>query len=199
MKSDVISHYDILIDEGNDPFFDPPFLQEYMDKWDGQCFIDKMNIDKTKSVLEIGVGTGRLARKVAPLCKTLTGIDISPKTVERAKKNLDAFGNISLICDDFLSHEFFETFDIIYSSLTFMHIEQKQFAIKKICSLLNESGVFALSIDKNQSEFLEFGNRKIKVYPDEPERIAEDFSNANMIITDRYETDFACIFISKRK
>lgn len=61
MKRDLITYFDALIDEGNDPVSDPPFLQEYMDKWDGQAIIDKMNIGMTKSVLEIGVGTGRLA------------------------------------------------------------------------------------------------------------------------------------------
>lgn len=32
----VIKHYDLLIDEGNDAFRDPPALQEYMNKWDGR-------------------------------------------------------------------------------------------------------------------------------------------------------------------
>ena len=54
---DVIEHYDKLIDEGNDPFHDPKSLRDYMDKWDGQRFIDALSLDKTKSVLEIGVGT----------------------------------------------------------------------------------------------------------------------------------------------
>lgn len=69
-------------------------------------------------------------RKVAPLCSRFVGIDISPKTHERALINLNAFPNVHLICGDFLTHEFPETFDIVYSSLTFMHIEQKQFAKK---------------------------------------------------------------------
>lgn len=34
MKTDVINHYDSLIDENNDPVFDPQPLKEYMDKWD---------------------------------------------------------------------------------------------------------------------------------------------------------------------
>ena len=63
---DVIEHYDKLIDEGNDPFLDPKPLRDYMDKWDGQRFIDALSLDKTKSVLEIGVGTGRLAVRVIP-------------------------------------------------------------------------------------------------------------------------------------
>lgn len=66
--NDVILHYDLLIDEGNDPVHDPEPLQDYMNKWDGQDFINAMQLDKTKSVLEIGVGTGRLAVRVAPLC-----------------------------------------------------------------------------------------------------------------------------------
>ena len=63
---DIIKHYDLLVDEGNDPFRDPPALQEYMNRWDGQAFLDYMQLDKTKSVLEIVVGTGRLAVRVAP-------------------------------------------------------------------------------------------------------------------------------------
>ena len=65
---DVITHYDMLIDENNDPFRDPPVLQDYMSQWDGQAFINSMKLNGTKKVLEIGVGTGRLAKKVAPLC-----------------------------------------------------------------------------------------------------------------------------------
>ena len=74
MKVDVITHYDLLVDEGNDPVCDPEPLKQYMDKWDGKPFIDALRLDKSKSVLEIGVGTGRLAVKTAPLCKCFTGI-----------------------------------------------------------------------------------------------------------------------------
>ena len=68
LNREMIQHYDLLIEENNDPVHDPKPLLDYMDKWDGQSFIDKMNLDKYKSVLEIGVETGRLAVRVAPLC-----------------------------------------------------------------------------------------------------------------------------------
>lgn len=42
----VVKHYDLLIDEGNDAFRDPPVLQEYMNKWDGQDFISELIIQK---------------------------------------------------------------------------------------------------------------------------------------------------------
>ncbi len=70
----------------NDPVHDSMPLQDYMDKWAGKSFIDKMELDKDKLVLEIDVGTGRLAVCVASLCDKFYGVDISPKTIERSKK-----------------------------------------------------------------------------------------------------------------
>lgn len=160
-NNDIIMHYDLLIDENNDPVHDPKPLRDYMDKWDGQAFIDKMELDKKASVLEVGVGTGRLAVRVAPLCGRLHGIDISPKTVDRAKENLSKQTNVSLYCGDFLSYEFSEVFDLIYSSLTFMHIEKKQKAINKVAALLKDNGKFVLAIDKNQDRFIDTGTRKM--------------------------------------
>ena len=101
-------HYDLLIDENNDPFRDPAQLQEYMEQWDGKAFLDALKLTGKENVLEIGIGTGRIAAKAAPQCMHLTGIDFSVKTIERAKENLKEFPNISLICDDFETHHFQE-------------------------------------------------------------------------------------------
>ena len=136
---DVIAHYDLFVDENNDPFYDSPELKDYMNKWDHQVFIDVLQLDENKEILEIGLGTGRIAVKVVPYCIRLTGIDISPKTIQRAKENLKSYSNISYINGDFVSHEFKEKFDVIYSSLTMIHFKNKIYVIDKIDSLLNKS------------------------------------------------------------
>ncbi len=195
---DVIAHYNKLIDENNDPVHDPKPLKDYMDKWDGQLFIENMQLDKSKSVLEIGIGTGRLAIKVAPHCKSLCGIDISEKTIQRAAENLSSYQNIKLICDDFMSFEFDEYFDIIYSSLTFMHIQDKLSAIQKIASLLNNKGLFVLSIDKNQSEFIDMADRKIKIYPDNPSDICNFLLKSNLEMIDQFEIDHAYVTVGQK-
>lgn len=76
----------MLIREDNDPVYDAEPLREYMNQWDGRVFIDELNLTREKRVLDIGVGTGRLAVSVAPLCESFTGIDISSETIARAKK-----------------------------------------------------------------------------------------------------------------
>ena len=198
-NDDVIRHYDLMIDENNDPVRDPEPLREYMDKWDGQKFIDFLQLTKEKSVLEIGVGTGRLAVRVAPECREFCGIDLSPKTVKRAKENLNNQTNVTLVCGDFMSYEFGRKFDVIYSSLTFMHIKDKQAAINKVKTLLNISGRFVLSIDKSQSDTIEYGTRKIKIHPDRKEDIAEYINQSGMSLIKVFETEFAEIFAAAKQ
>lgn len=204
--NDVVSHYDCLIDENNDPVRDVQILRDYMDKWDGQIFFDLLKLDKNKTVLEIGVGTGRLAIKTISHCKHFTGIDFSPKTINRAKENLlgsfeniSEINNIKLICADFLEYEFMEKFDVIYSSLTFLHIKEKQKAINKIAEFLEIGGRFVLSISKEQSSELDYGTRKVPLYPDTPEEIKQLMQNAGLIVVDEKETEFAWIIVSEKE
>ena len=104
-----------------------------------------------------------------------------------------------LFCDDFLKIDLQETFDVIYSSLTFMHINEKQKAINKVFDLLNTNGVFALSVDKNQSTVIDIGASAISVYPDKPNEINKYITQAGLTITEQYETEFAHIFIAKKE
>lgn len=195
----VVRHYNLLVKENNDPVRDSQPLREYMDKWDGQEFIDEMELDKAKSVLEIGVGTGRLAVRTAPFCGDFCGIDISPKTVKRAEENLSEYKNVTLICGDFLNFRFDRTFDVIYSSLTFMHIKDKRGAVNKIARLLNYGGRFILSLDKNRSDFIDTVTSRIKIYPDNPDTLEEYIKAAGLTALRRYETEHAAIIVSAKR
>ena len=194
----VIQHYDKLIDDNNDPFYDSPELQDYMDKWDGKVFIDSMLLDNTKRVLEIGVGTGRLAKRVAPNCLSFVGIDISPKTIERAKENLNSLNNVTLICADYEQYEFEQIFDVIYSSLTLIHFEDKQKFISKASSLLTRGGLLCLSIDKDQDDYIHMEDYKIKVFPDKLEHILSMIKTTQLSVKKIIEKEFAHIIICEK-
>jgi len=194
VKRAIIAYYDRLIELDNDPVRDPQPLREYMDKWDGAAFFDLLELDQSRSVLEIGVGTGRLAQRIAPVCGDFVGIDLSPKTIARAQENLRDYPNVRLICGDFLEHEFAERFDVICSSLTFMHICQKREAAAKIKSLLSPGGKTVISIDKNRQDFIDAGFGRLKIYPDNPTRLARYFCDACLEIQTITETEFAWIF-----
>lgn len=168
---DVIRHYDLLIDEGNDPFRDPPQLQAYMARWDGETFLELLELTGTQSVLEIGVGTGRLACRIAPRCRCFTGIDLSPKTIARARENLAGYPHVTLLCGDFLTFPMQGAFDVICSSLTFLHIEDKEAALCRLASLLVPGGRAVISLDKARDSVLNYGPRQLRIYPDDPDAI----------------------------
>jgi len=198
-KDSVVRHYDLLIEENNDPVHDSVQLSEYMDKWDGPDFISALETSLEKSVLEIGVGTGRLALKVCGSCKHFTGIDISPKSVDRAKENLKTFDNAALICGDYMEYKFTGTFDIVYSSLTFMHISDTQTAIRKASRLLSSGGRFVLSTDKNQNTVIDMNGRILNIYPDTPDEIIKAIKNAKLTLHKQFETEFAHIFVALKE
>jgi SAM-dependent methyltransferase len=160
----IKEHYDLLIEEGNDPLRDNPLANCYMEKWDGPKFYDLLNVTKEKNILEIGVGTGRVAFKVLSLgCNKFTGIDISPKSITRVKENLLSFKNADFLTvqiENFIRKEYY---DIAYSVLTFMLIEDKRKALKNIVLSLKVGGEIIISIPE-VDEWFEFDNRKHKNY-----------------------------------
>lgn len=198
MDTDVITHYDLLIAEENDPFRDPKPLQDYMNLWDGPAFLEAMALDGSQSVLEIGVGTGRLAARVLPLCRAFTGVDISPATVARAKENLASFPHCRLLCADILSFCPEETYDVVYSSLTLLHIENKQAFFRKAASLVTHGGRLVLSISKDQSPCLDMGSRQLMLYPDDPDATGRFLAQAGFVIDAREETELAHLFFCRK-
>ena len=194
----ISKHYDLLIENGNDPVLDCKELADYMDKWDGKEFINLLNLDVYKTVLEIGCGTGRIAKKIIKQCKKYVGIDISSKTVDVAKNHFKDFNNASFINEDFLKYKDTEKYDVIFSTLTFMHIKDKKKALNNVFNLLKNKGEFILSIDKNQQNFIDTGYSRIEVYPDNPTYISKTLTSLGFIKFKIKEIDNAYVITAQR-
>ncbi len=82
-------------------------------------------------------------------------------------------------------------YDVIYSSLTMLHIRDKAAATGKMAALLSPGGRAVLSLSKDREAVLDFGTRQIRVYPDDPEDIARLMQAAGLHVTDVPDTAFA--------
>jgi ubiquinone/menaquinone biosynthesis C-methylase UbiE len=83
-------------------------------------------IQPSDTVLEIGCGTGRIARHLAAHCGRWIGADVSTKMLDYAKEALKGFPNVEwhvLTGSDL--HGFADaSLDVVYSSAVFMHLEE---------------------------------------------------------------------------
>jgi len=90
-------------------------------------------------ILDVGCGTGGLARKTATAGRRVIGIDLSPRMIRRAE--LQAAGRpASFVVGDFLEFEFEPaSFDCVISSATLHHMPAGR-AIQKMVCLLKPGG-----------------------------------------------------------
>lgn len=87
-------------------------------------------------------------------------------------------------------HEFQRpnAFDVAYSVLTFLHIEDKEKALRNIHLSLKDQGAFVLSVSRDE-EWLEYGSRKLRLYPLHADEYIRLFRNIGFHIESVTETE----------
>lgn len=139
------------------------------------------NVNKDKLILDIGTGTGNLAKRFVDLGAKVIGLDPSRKMIEKAKEKFKDNKNVELylIKDPFLKIPFDDNFfDIVLSTYAFHHVchNKKEDGILEMFRVLKRGGVLAIGdiMFKNEIEEKRFLNKYDFLDPDEYyERIDE--------------------------
>ncbi len=117
------------------------------------CFDELYDITKNLAnskkdkpqILDLGAGTGLLTKYLFEKYPEaeFTLIDLSEEMLKLAKNRFQRYNNFKYITADYLEHDF-NSFDIIVSSLSIHHIEdkEKKKLYKKIYDALNPEGIF---------------------------------------------------------
>lgn len=100
----------------------------------------------TPKILDLGAGTGLLSAFILskyPKAE-ITLIDQAENMIQLAQKRFSENKQIHYIIDNFLTHEYTETYDAVVSALAIHHLEDsdKEKLYQKSYSLLNSTGVF---------------------------------------------------------
>ena len=76
-------------------------------------------------VVEFGVGTGQFALAVAPWCRRVVAVDVSPPMLARLQAKIDGanLGNVEVVQSGFVSYEHSgEPADFVYSRFALHHL-----------------------------------------------------------------------------
>ncbi len=100
------------------------------------------------AVLEIGCGIGTLTSLLVKKAGSLLAVDISPSSIEIAKKNLGNHSNISFLVSDMSNFDTSKKFDFIVLPDVLEHIPLEQHAalFKTFKSVLAENGKICIHI-----------------------------------------------------
>ncbi len=141
--------------EGTKEFFDDIARNRYeiYASWMKNTF--RFEQFKNKKVLEIGVGTGTDHLQFAKAGAILTGIDITPKSIELTKKNLEVHGYRSnLLIADAESLPFESNFfDTVYSFGVLHHTPNTRKAIDEVYRVLKPQGKAIIALYHKNSLF----------------------------------------------
>ncbi len=116
-----------------------------------QRWLEKFNMSKSGSVLEIGCGIGTQTQLIAEYLYTtssLTAIDISETNIALAKSRLEKFKNIDFIAADIIKLDITDTFETIILPDVIEHIplEQHYTLFEKLSTLLSNTGFILIHI-----------------------------------------------------
>ena len=92
------------------------------------------------SVLDVGCGLGRLTVKLAIPNREVTGVDLSPEMIARARKAGRATRRLMFLCGDFLERDFTaQQFDCVISAAALHHMPE-DVAVPRMVELLRPGG-----------------------------------------------------------
>lgn len=103
-------------------------------------------------VLDLGCGTGLIAEHLRPLAGRLTGIDLSPEMVERARRT----GHYDLLKVDeitnWLSRDSSPAFDLIVACDTLIYFGDLSQVVGRAANRLGPGGTLAFTIEKGSHD-----------------------------------------------
>ena len=146
-----------LFDEfahAGDEHLDSDYVVRYdrkaqVDPTEDLVLLKDLGLDESSTVIDLGTGTGAFALAVAPLCRRVVAVDVSPVMLSFlcAKAEQQGLNNIELVRAGFLSYEHQgDPGDFVYSRHALHHLPDlwKTIALQHLASFLRPGGVLRL-------------------------------------------------------
>lgn len=120
----------------------------------GQALLDAAQATRASRMLELGVGTGRIALPIIRAGYPYTGIDLSPRMLERLRAGLRAIPGagerVTLVEGDITALPFTDrSFDVVLSVNVFHLVSDRPRAVAEAARVLNRPGVILTGRDEH--------------------------------------------------
>jgi SAM-dependent methyltransferase len=119
------------------------------DPVDDLAVLRQHGLDERSTVVDLGAGTGRFALAVAPHCRQVVAVDVSPAMLEllRARASEARLVNVASVEAGFLSYEHDGLpADVVYTRNALHHLPDfwKAVALQRVAHMLRPQGILRL-------------------------------------------------------
>ena len=115
-----------------------------------RSLIDYVGLDESKTVLEIGPGTGQASGPIIETGCDYLAIELGEHLAAFMQNKFGKHPNFHLVNDDFITYDFgMQQFDLIYSAATIQWIGE-EIAYPKCFELLKPGGVLAMMLTQGE-------------------------------------------------
>lgn len=124
-----------------------------------QTISSRISLLNNMNILDFGAGTGLLSFKIAPLVKSVVGIDLSEKMLEQLEsKNSDTL-SVKAICQNICEEPLDQQFHGIISSMAMHHVEDTADLFRAFHAHLKRDGFIAIAdLEAEDGTFHSHGN-----------------------------------------
>ena len=70
------------------------------------------------------------------------------------------------------------------------------FSVEEAGHMVKYDSALEILNDRNQSPYITYSARKLKVYPDTPKETADYIMKSGMIVLEQYDTELATVFVA---
>lgn len=131
---------------------DPEHVARYDTKEDSSAAAEvqlcrQLGLTSDWSVVELGSGTGQFTTAVAPVCRRVVAVDVSPVMLQTLRAKVAHVANVEVVQAGFLTYEHQgPPADLVYSRYALHHLPDfwKTVALARIHQLLRPGGVLRL-------------------------------------------------------
>ncbi len=137
----------------------------------GDELVERMNVSDGERVLDVACGTGNVSIPAAAKGAEVTGLDITPKLLEDAKRNADKYGvEVEWIEGDAQDLPFDDdSFDVVLSTFGCMFAPDHAKAAAEIVRVLKPGGRFGVVAWRPEGNIGKFFMTILKYAPPPPE------------------------------
>lgn len=135
-----------------------PEIQQYFDA--EKSYLEKL-VGPESTVLDVGCGSGRNTKDLAPLVTSVTAIDIDERMINAAVTNLAGYENITLLNEDFFLFPNTPVFDLTlatYNTLgsPMIHAFKRPAFLERMVQCTRPGGHVVTSFWKAEKEAMHF-------------------------------------------